>query len=258
MQGDVVLNITKIAQEAIEAGRRIVSVDGVAYYAANDGGLRHLPPVPFAPARPEPKALVVHTLDALIGYLQSDATFDQAKTRDEVSLAIHIVSPSRVDLISSLIGDQEQRLTFVAAQLVDRLDGFKFGQWYAREEMNIALQTRFVAAGDRAEVLKLVGTLADDTKVVFADDGVTQKVDVKAGITLVDATSIRNPYNLAPFRTFPEVTQPDSPFVLRVRSTPQGPQVALFEADGGEWRMDAISGIRHYLTAAALDIPIIG
>ena len=50
---------------------------------------------------------------------------------------------------------------------------------------------------------------------------------------------------LAPMRTFCEITQPVSPFVLRVQ---EGPAVALFEADAGEWRNAAVRGIKDYLT----------
>jgi len=52
-----------------------------------------------------------------------------------------------------------------------------------------------------------------------------------------------------PFRTFREVLQPASPFVLRVQAGAQGglPTVGLFEADGGAWRLSAVEGIRGWL-----------
>jgi hypothetical protein len=35
------------------------------------------------------------------------------------------------------------------------------------------------------------------------------------------------------------------------------PKVALFEADGGAWKLDAIIGIRDYFAAKAVTIPVL-
>jgi hypothetical protein len=40
------------------------------------------------------------------------------------------------------------------------------------------------------------------------------------------------------------VEQPESKFVLRIKD---GPQIALFEADGGEWRLAAMLRIKKFL-----------
>ncbi|OSA97223.1 hypothetical protein B2H85_16310, partial [Clostridium botulinum] len=49
---------------------------------------------------------------------------------------------------------------------------------------------------------------------------------------------------LAPYRTFPEVQQPTSKFIFRMQ---QGPKAAIFEADGGAWRNQAMQSIKAYL-----------
>ena len=49
---------------------------------------------------------------------------------------------------------------------------------------------------------------------------------------------------LAPFRTFSEIEQPESSFVLRVNDRGR---VGLFEADGGAWRNTAMLRIKEYL-----------
>lgn len=53
-----------------------------------------------------------------------------------------------------------------------------------------------------------------------------------------------NPVYLAPYRTFAEIEQPVSKFVFRMES---GPKAALFEADGGAWKNEAILKIKEYL-----------
>jgi hypothetical protein len=59
--------------------------------------------------------------------------------------------------------------------------------------------------------------------------------------------SIQNPVWLKPFRTFTEVDQPASPFVVRIREDCGSIDVALFEADGGSWRNDARYLIKEFL-----------
>ena len=47
-----------------------------------------------------------------------------------------------------------------------------------------------------------------------------------------------------PRRTFPEIDQPESPYILRLR---EGPQAALFRADDQAWRVEAIASIGAWL-----------
>ncbi|OSB00487.1 hypothetical protein B2H85_13365, partial [Clostridium botulinum] len=49
---------------------------------------------------------------------------------------------------------------------------------------------------------------------------------------------------LAPYRTFPEIEQPLSRFIFRMQ---QGPSAAIYEADGGAWRNQAMQRIKAYL-----------
>lgn len=63
---------------------------------------------------------------------------------------------------------------------------------------------------------------------------------------------------LRPYRTFREVEQPASEFVFRLRSlNGEVPWCALFEADGGKWKLDAVLKIKAWLEAEELKIPII-
>ena len=48
----------------------------------------------------------------------------------------------------------------------------------------------------------------------------------------------------SPYRTFIEVEQPESKFIFRMR---EGGACALFEADGGAWKLDAQNAVYEYL-----------
>lgn len=111
------------------------------------------------------------------------------------------------------------------------------------------LQAQFVQTDALVSMLAVVGNMTGENTTTNSDDGITQQVAVKAGIHLQGRKDIQNPINLKPFRTFREVEQPESPFVLRVRQSREGqvPSCALFEADGGAWKLVAMNRVRDHL-----------
>ncbi len=253
LTGSAVQEVERITREAAYVAGKVTSIDGVP-----------LSTVPLHDARkmlPEPKPLVVHTLEALVHYIkcQLDAL---APVADEHPVtAVHIVDHARVDLISDLRGTFQQRFCFARAELVDRLGGFQFGRFYPADEFNIAILTRFEDDSERAYVLQLVGNIKADSSVVLRDDGASQKVETRAGISMTEFATVRNPVTLRPYRTFHEIEQPASAFILRVKEGSQGGVgAALFEADGAQWQVDAVERIRDYLNEQDLGdfIPIIG
>jgi hypothetical protein len=82
---------------------------------------------------------------------------------------------------------------------------------------------------------------------VTGDDGVSQAIQAKVGVATVATVQVPNPVVLAPFRTFVEVDQPESELIFRMQN---GPRCALFEADGGAWKLTAMRNIKDYLHAA--------
>ena len=83
---------------------------------------------------------------------------------------------------------------------------------------------------------------------IYADDGITQRVTAKAGVARVAVVDLPNPVELYPYRTFLDVEQPASKFVLRIKADKdEGPRCALFEADGGAWRATAVETIKSYM-----------
>jgi len=63
--------------------------------------------------------------------------------------------------------------------------------------------------------------------------------------------NVRPRIKLQPFRTFLEVAQPESEFLLRVDSE-KG--IAFFEADGGIWRLEAKRNIAEYFERGLKDL----
>jgi hypothetical protein len=189
-------------------------------------------------------------LTALVDYVQSafDYNFD--------AMMVHIVAHDRVELLSPLYSTG-QRHTYMSAKAF--ASNFRFSQWYSLETFNIGLQACFVRTDDVVSILRVIGNIKDATIRQFGDDGVTQQVTAKTGIASVEDVPVPNPVGLAPYRTFLEVEQPASKFVFRMRQGSQGPECALFEADGGAWQLEAMARVKAYLSdKLGTDLPVIG
>ena len=194
---------------------------------------------------PQPLTVSVHTLTAIVDYLNENPDGLELD-----HLVVHVVSPKEVRVISRLTGPFEDRAVYLAS--IHTLPEFEFGRYYDIESFVIALQSLFVQSELVASILQLAGTIRDDLIIkVYADDGITQEVTAKSGIGRVENRAVPNPVQLRPFRTFAEIEQPEGRFVLRMKSgsgTNNGrPAIALFEADGGVWELNAIHCIRDWL-----------
>lgn len=77
------------------------------------------------------------------------------------------------------------------------------------------------------------------------DNGVTQEATVKTGVVLKDTVPVKPIVELQPYRTFLEVDQPVSKFLLRVD---EHGRAGLLEADGGAWKLEAKRRIAAWLS----------
>ncbi|MFQ9697783.1 MAG: hypothetical protein ACLRY5_13210, partial [Zhenhengia sp.] len=93
-------------------------------------------------------------------------------------------------------------------------------------------------------LLEVTGLVREQAVKEIGDDGVSQAATIKTGVASIGEVKVPNPVYLAPYRTFAEIEQPVSKFVFRMES---GPKAALFEADGGAWKNEAILKIKDYL-----------
>lgn len=228
--------------------------DRVAVPAQTAGGLTVIPAGwtlhdEHAHIKPGPtaEALKVYTLGAVRDYIAANHDTLALDT-----LIAHVVSPQIVRLSGPLQTRARNRETYIEASATNMLDNFT-GKFMSQEEFIIGLQTRFDAAGDREVVLKLASAMTLEAVNTSSDDGIGQTVTAKAGVALKATVPVPNPVTLRPFRTFREVTQPDSLFVLRVN---QSMQIGLFEADGGAWRLLAIERVGAWLMQELKDTKV--
>lgn len=189
---------------------------------------------------PDFPKLEVNTLTAIVDYLKG---LDNEKWAEkDAPILVHIEDEKTVEVKDTADAAEGKRDIFLVARA--EVPRFEYGSFYDSEAFNIALQSKFLDTEDKEAILQVVGNLRDEAIRTLVDDGVSQVTSIRTGIAQVGEAKIPNPVELAPFRTFLEVTQPESKFVFRMR---EGGKCALFEADGGAWKLAAKRNIYNFL-----------
>lgn len=220
-----------LAEQGINPKERVVSINNQSYVIDENGEPQYIAPrLHLAES-----VLKINTLSGLVDYIKSNLD------RADEKLYLHIASHKSVRLVSTLKPDGRREELAIAEAI---LPEFWFNRFYDMEDFNVALQSMFVKNSDREILLKVVGNLKEDNVKTTGDDGVSQAVTIKTGVASAADVKVPNPVTLAPYRTFIEVEQPESKFIFRMQDGPKG---AIFEADGGAWRNQAILNIKKYL-----------
>ena len=195
---------------------------------------------------PMAEAISMCTLTSLVDYIREGV--DTMPGR----MVLHVTGPDEVRLYSCLNEKREREyLATVKSQAPD----FAYGRFVEHEAFCIGIQSKFIddPGTDKELLLKFAGTVESGSISEYGDDGVTQKATVRQGIASKTDAIVPNPVRLRPYRTFPEVEQPVSSFVFRMRDN-SGVSCALFEADGGAWKNEAMKNIKDYLQEALSDM----
>lgn len=190
--------------------------------------------------KPAPSVFTAYTLDGLIEWIKQDVNgFFSGEERCIVS----VVSPTKVVVMTPCKGvNNKAQMLAQCEYLPPRI---RFDTYLDSEDFGIMIQTSFMDDENQRIVLQIARNLVEEQSEQTADDGISQRITIKQGIQAVDSAIFKNPAYLRPLRTFTEVCQPCSPFVVRFK---EGKQAALFEADGGKWKVEAVQNIGAYLS----------
>lgn len=204
------------------------------------GGREYADREVFPVKPPMVPTLKVQNLESIVTYVKE--IDDSENDSCGGPLLVHIEDYKTVSIKGLALGEWKDREIFMLAKA--ETPDFTPGGYYDAENFNIALQSMFLQNEDRDIMLKVVGNLKDEAVRNTADDGVSQVTTVRTGIASVSEVKVPNPVTLRPYRTFIEVEQPESKFIFRMR---EGGACALFEADGGAWKLDAQNAVYEYL-----------
>ena len=190
---------------------------------------------------PIQKPLQFNTLQSLVDFANS--------LDNPAELITHVIDEKEVHLISADVDDYAQRICYAKATTGLQPEPFPFGRFLQPEEFAIQVRTKFFQTDRMLQLLHVTGNISTSANLEVSDDGFTQTVSQKAGVVLKSRAELPTEIVLAPFRTFLEIDQPLSPFLVRARKSGELPDLALFATDGGAWRIDAVKSIAEFLKA---------
>lgn len=240
MEGEAVKEIRRLSVEAMA----LKEVDGKQYSPVE---LKRIY------SDPRPSAVKVKSLTGILDFLEANVD-----CLDKSTLILHIVDHTEVRVLTKIHGENNERHTVVVAEL-DSLDRFPFEKFIEQERFIIKARSMFVPTPDLSSILAYTAKIDKESNVITTDDGVTQNVNIKLGVTGVRTERENVPalVKLRPFRTFSEAEQPESEFLFRMKSGEGSAECALFDADGGAWRNTARTNIADFFESQDLDIPVI-
>lgn len=185
-----------------------------------------------------PEPLQFRSITGLLEYIKSDCdyTYDNS--------FIHIVDYDRIEFLSPLNEDNEREIYAICKP--DKINN-TFDKFVEREQFNIMLQAGFAENEELRDILRYIGNMSDKSVRTVGDDGISQEVTIKSSTQGLIDVFIPNPVNLKPFRTFTEIEPVESKFVFRLK---EGGYCALFEADGGKWKIDTMQELQNYIEAS--------
>lgn len=245
MEGITKETITKI-QELVEAQEKTVKIDGKDYSRFEYNRVY---------SDPRPSDLKLSTLDGVADYINKN--LDKVKPEE---CMIVINSFDEVSIHSPVMGEKNDRHLIATAKITDT-NVFPFSSFVDQEQFIISASALFGNTNDKIKIIKAVSNMQVIDQAASDDDGKTTARTTGNQVICPAIDEKEMPKSvviLKPFRTFREVEQPESAFIFRYRKSRSGfPEIALFEADGGAWKIDAKAKIKNYLSKKVGKTPII-
>ena len=222
---------------------RIVEVNDLKYL---DTTVANLQPI-TEPVHPSLNCDL--TLTGLVDYINENPdgiTYDAFVVVENYKSILFMTAP---------VGDFNSRYLLAQAQHSSwyRLDGAERGALRAGvESMIVTLLTCFEPTEDREYLVDLISNIKIDDETRIEDDGLTQKVAVKTGITTVEQQDVKRMLTLRPRLTFPEIRQPDIVYTVRLKQEgPNTVKVHLFPQEDIAWQGEIADRIQTHLTINA-------
>lgn len=187
-----------------------------------------------------PTAYEVDTLDALVKLILTEGLTLGRR------LYVRVDSARRVTVTTTYNGGELRNpyQRFPLYEATSDVPGVTIGHSMSQEQAIVELQSLYAVTPDRDYLLSLLSRIDVNQGVSSVDNGISQEVSVKTGAVLKEQTMVQPIVHLQPYRTFLEVEQPASDFLLRLDK--EG-HPALYEADGGAWKLEAKRSIAAYL-----------
>ena len=212
----------------------ILEKDGHTYVVGTDGKYEEVSHDLTFPA-----CIDLDSLDALVMMIKAEWVAGHKGQ-------LHVTIPSHTKVRCFGVPDPESRMAreYPYIAVATDVPGWEASVNMGFEEAMIALRTRFQPTPDLEYAIRLLSDMTTGSKVVFNDNGIATSIVTKTGVALQTNAPIRPIITLRPYRTFQEVEQPASQFLIRVSER----GIRFVEADGGMWKLAARRTVKDYLT----------
>lgn len=195
-----------------------------------------------ADKKPMPRCIDLTGLDSICKMVRNEA--------EHVGLQIFIqVKDYKSVSVFTELDEDEDRLYLY--QCGADTPNVTMGRFMDYESAVIELRSLYIPNDGTAYLLRLLSSISNESKVTSSDNGVTQQVEARSGIALSSMVKIEPRVTLQPFRTFVEVAQPESEFLLRINDRGE---IGFFPADGGVWKLEATRNVAAYFEEKLKDM----
>ena len=190
----------------------------------------------------KPRSIGVNSLDSLVKLINEEGV-----TANVGKLFVRVSSHNEVEVFSSYSDQYERAYLYKAESDSPRMCTNCYEDY---EKTMVLLRSAFIPNEGTAYLLDILSRISNEESVQSSDNGMTQTVEVRKGIALQAKEAVKSRVKLIPYRTFLEVEQPESEFLVRLN---KDGEIAFFEADGGMWKLNAKDRIASYLEKALAD-----
>lgn len=194
-------------------------------------------PINYVPhIKHTPEKCRVYSLEALTTLIKTEIN-----KIPELPIFVEVVS-ERLVRVYSTYDEEFDRKNLYSAE-TERIEN-SINYYHDKDEVITQLKSVYKHTDDIEYLLSLFNAISEESKVSDTDNGISQVVEATKGIQMKTNITIKPRVTLAPFRTFLEVEQPESEFLLRLK---EGGQVLIKEADGGVWKLEAKKRVKEWL-----------
>lgn len=252
MNGGFFIGANEVLKELVKIGGDLERAQAEAHGLVEIHGRPHLwdsenkfyypVPIPEVEDPPFPSPYVFFTLDGIVDYIRENVEGMIPPAASNERLILHVVDHHTVRLMTPPTPNECKRN--VIAMCEAHVPRITFESYMDTERFNTMLLSNFIETEARESLFSVVKSMTKEQGCTTSDDGVSQVITVRQGVSSASNVVFQNPVPLKPMRTFTEVEQPESNFTLRVN---EDAKCALFEADGGAWKNVAVQRIKDYL-----------
>lgn len=192
-----------------------------------------------------PARISTYTLSQFVGILEN---FGE-------KLNVNVFAPNQVSARLRYQDDNGDNRRVALCDFSQVYNPFSSGKYFEQEDFIIELLTKFPDGESRDNLIKLVSSVKAERMQTSDDDGISQVVAKKAGVVLAQIEKVKNFWPLTSYKTFPEVDQPVINYRLRLHQRSEElPSFALYECDGGAWKVNCVNKVRAHLELLTKDL----